>query len=1111
MTVFALILFLTSWLTPVHLSAVLPQQPVQPPAQQPAPTALLPGTTLEQNVTGAEPHTYTVPLDQYDFLHLVVGQHGVDVTLRLLGPDGSLVMEQDSPNGPLGPEELLFLAPASGVYRLVIVPFAQAPFAHGKTGGRYVLQVLTRRPADGHERKEAPNLWRAQEATTLATRAGQLCATGAYAEALPLAREALAIREAVYGPEHRSVADALETTGLICYHLTDYAQATALYRRATAIRDKALAPEHPDLRRSLNSLGKSLQKQGHFTEAEACYQRALLHGERLPADTETIRTLTYLADLHQERGQYPAAERFYQRAIAMGTAIPETSSLTLARVFNSLALLQLEQGNLSSAEVNFQHALDIYEKGFEVVPPYVALLLNNLAETLRRRGDDNRAEPLYQRAIATFEAKVGGNSPHVADFLSNLAVIILRRKDYATAEATFRRALAIYESTLGNQHPLYATCLTNLAETFRLQGRFSEAETLYRQAGAIVEKSLGSAHPAFAKTLMNLGWVRGRQKDYAAADQLFHQALHIQTEAYGPNHPDVIQTLNNLTLLAQQQNLPRQALAFQTQANAAREHLLTINLVTGSERQKFLYLKLADEETHRTLTLHLHNLPRDRDAARAALTVILQRKGRALDAMTDVLALLRQQGTPEDLRRLDELTTLKGQIAVLTQRGPDRTLSAAAHRAELKALQEQADTLEADLSRRSAQYRARFTPVTLEAVQKAIPPDAALLEYAVYHPLDPATGQPQPARYAVYVLKTDGTLDWADLGETAPMDTAIRQLRQALSKPTAPHTTVRRAGARLAAQVIAPIAPALTGVRHLLLSPDGQLNLIPFEALPDRRGQYLLEQFALTYLTSGRDLLALQENHEASPHPPVVFAAPEYGTGKQLSLAGNTLPALSSLTGTAAEAATIQRLFPEAVVQVRAAATGDRLLTVNRPRFLHLATHGTFLEAVPQTARTTPEDLTTRAIGLPQPLNPDQVRRDSPLLRAYLFFAGANQAAPKSALTALEAAQLNLWGTRLVVLSACQTGVGEVRNGEGVYGLRRAFVLTGAQTQVMSLWSVSDRATQMLMENFYARLKRGEPRGEALRQAQIALRRQTRYAHPFYWASFILTGDWRAM
>ncbi len=1103
---FALMLGLASWLLPGHLPAPCSQQP----ADQTPSSTLRPGTTIEQNLSGAAAHTYTITLDQDDFLHLVVEQKGVDVILKILAPDGSPALEQDSPNGTQGPEEVLFLAPASGVYRLVIAPLSQTSFAHGKTGGRYTLRVLTRRPADGHERKQTANLRRAQEATTLATRAGNLIATGAYAEALPLAREALAIREAVYGPEHRFVADALETMALICYHLTDYAQATTLYRRVLAIRDKTLTPEHPDLRRSLNSLGKSLQKQGHFTEAEACYRRALPPGEQLPADTETIRTLTYLADLHQERGQYPAAERFYQRAIAMGTTIPETDSLTLARVFNSLALLQLEQGNLSSAEVNFQQALDIYEKGFEVTPPHVAILLNNLAETLRKRGDDDHAEPLYQRAIATFEARVGGNSPTVADFLSNLAVITLRRKDYTTAETTFRRALAIYDSTLGNQHPLYATCLTNLAETFRLQGRLGEAEALYRQAGAIFEKSLGNAHPALAKTLMNLGWVRGQQKDYAAADQLFHQSLRIQTEAYGPNHPDIIQTLNNLALLAQQQNQPRQALAFQTRANAVREQLLTINLVTGSERQKFLYLKLADEETNHTLTLHLHNLPQDRDAARAALTVLLQRKGRALDAMADVLALLRKQGTPEDLRRLDELTALKGQIAVLTQRGPHRTQSADAHRTELKALQEQADALEADLSRRSIQYRARFAPVTLEAVQNAIPSDAALLEYTVYRPLDPTIEQPRPPRYAVYVLKADGTLHWADLGEAAPIDRAIQQFRRALSTPTRQATAVRRTGARLAAQVIAPIAPALTGIRHLLLSPDSQLNLIPFEALPGRRGQYLLEQFALTYLTSGRDLLALRENREANPNPPVVFAAPDYGSGDQLSLAGSLFPALQPLDGTENEAQTIQRLFPKAIVHTHAAATGEHLLTVERPRFLHLATHGAFLEDGPQPVSTTADDL-SRAIGLPQPLNPDQVRRDSPLLRSYLFFAGANQAAPKSTLTALEAAQLNLWGTRLVVLSACQTGVGDVRNGDGVYGLRRAFVLNGAQTQVMSLWSVSDRATQVLMSEFYSRLRRGEPRGEALRQARLQLLRQKHYAHPFYWAGFILTGDWRVM
>ncbi len=1095
MTVFALMLFLISWLTPDNL----PAQDLQQPAVQPAPIALLPGTTLEQKLTGAEAHTYTVTLDQDDFLHLVVEQQGVDVTLKLFAPDGSLALKQDGISGLVGPEELRFVAPSQGDYRLVITSSGQASAAQGQSRGQYALRVLAQRPASNDDRKQAESI---QKATALLAEAKVLRQIRKYDEALKLAQEAVALREAVYGPEHPFVADALFTLADIHYNRTNYVEATAVCRRVLATLEKTLGPKAPILQSVLGNLGLALQKQGYFAEAETCYRRALTFGEN-------AIILNNLASLYHEQGQYPLAESFYQRTITLLSTNAGPDSLNLAAILNNLSSLQREQGNLSAAEVNLQRALEIFEKVLGTNHPNVAILLNNLAENFRERGDYDRAEPLYRRALTIVEARPGENPNAVADFSNNLAWVHMGRKDYPTAEKAFRRVLTIYESTLGKQHPRYAIALGNLATALCYQRRFDEAETLFHQASGILENSLSSSHPLLAKNLMSLGSVRQQQKDYAAADQLFRQALHIRTETFGPTHPEVINTLNSLSTLAQEQHQPRQALAFQTQANAAREQLLTINLVVGSERQKFLYLKLADAETHRTLTLHLRNLPQDQDAARAALTVLLQRKGRALDAMTDVLALLRQQGTPDDLRRLDELTALKGQIAVLTQRGPGRA-KPEAYRAELKSLQEQADTLEADLSRRSAQYRARFAPVTLEAVQNAIPPDAALLEYAVYRPLDPATGQPQPARYAVYALKADGTLHWADLGEAAPIDTAIQQFRRALSTPARQTTVLRRAGARLAAQIIAPIAPALTGIRHLFLSPDGQLNLIPFEALPGKNRQYLLEQFAITYLTSGRDLLTLRENREANPNPPVVFAAPEYGSGNQLFLAGKTFPALQPLDGTENEARTIRRLFPNTIVHTHATATGDRLLTVNRPRFLHLATHGAFLEDAPQPVSTTSDDL-SRAIGLPQPLNPDQVRRASPLLRSYLFFAGANQSAPKSALTALEAAQLNLWGTRLVVLSACQTGVGDVRNGDGVYGLRRAFVLTGAQTQVMSLWSVSDRATQMLMEDFYARLKRGAPRGEALRQARLQLRRQARYTHPFYWASFILTGDWRAM
>jgi CHAT domain-containing protein len=207
------------------------------------------------------------------------------------------------------------------------------------------------------------------------------------------------------------------------------------------------------------------------------------------------------------------------------------------------------------------------------------------------------------------------------------------------------------------------------------------------------------------------------------------------------------------------------------------------------------------------------------------------------------------------------------------------------------------------------------------------------------------------------------------------------------------------------------------------------------------------------------------------------------------------------LDGTAQEADTIRKIFPDANLLTGVRATKSALKQTVAPRILHIATHGFFLQA-PQTVtdgRAQLATVKTRGTDV-------EAESENPLLRSGLALAGANRrggaAADDGILTALEASGLNLWGTKLVVLSACDTGLGEVRNGEGVYGLRRAFVLAGAESLVMSLWPASDYSS------YYKNLKQGLGRGAALRQVQLAMLRRNPKLHPFYWANFIQSGEW---
>ena len=291
-------------------------------------------------------------------------------------------------------------------------------------------------------------------------------------------------------------------------------------------------------------------------------------------------------------------------------------------------------------------------------------------------------------------------------------------------------------------------------------------------------------------------------------------------------------------------------------------------------------------------------------------------------------------------------------------------------------------------------------------------------------------------------------------------------------------------------------------VSRLLISPDGALNLVPFEALVDQRQRYLVERYAVSYLTTGRDLLRLQVPRPSKTEPLIVADAlfgetksakgttprsPSSGrSGRRGVSSSDTLGSVyfAPLAATGSEARAIKALFPEATVLTGAAASKAALIRAQAPRLLHIATHGFFLR---------PGDTI-----------------DNPLIRSGLALSGANLSADRERgiLTALEASNLDLWGTKLVTLSACDTGVGEIKNGEGVYGLRRAFFLAGAETLVMSLWPVSDAVTREMMSAYYGGLKQGLGRGDALRHAQLAMQARPNRQHPFYWSSFIQAGEW---
>jgi CHAT domain-containing protein/tetratricopeptide (TPR) repeat protein len=922
----------------------------------------------------------------------------------------------------------------------------------------------------GQERATQPK--GVAEASRLSGQANKLYDEGKYDAAIPLAERALAIYEKALGSDHPQLAVTLDTLAGLYVAKGDYEKAESFYLRALAVFEKALGPDHPELAATLNNLAALYAAKGDYTKAEALYLRDLA----------------------------------------------------------------------------------ITEKALGQDHPDLAATLNNLAALYATKGDYAKAEPLYLRDLAITEKALGPDHPELASTLNNLALLYKTKGDYAKAEPLYLRDLAITEKALGSDHPEVATTLNNLASLYEDKGDDAKAELLYLRSLAINEKALGLDHPEVASTLNNLAGLYKAKGDYAKAEQLYLRSLAINEKALGRDHPGVATILINLAGLYEAKGDYVRAVQFQSRGNEVNERNLALILATGSERQKLAYLATLSGNTYASVSLHARSAPSDPQALRLALTTVLRRKGRALDAMSDQVSSLRRRLDPQDRVLLDQLSATQSQLSALVLGGPGQT-PPTEQKVAVSRLEAEVERLQDDVSRRSAEFRVRTQPVAIEQVRQALPPGAALAEFFSYRPFDAKAKAIDerfgPARYVAYVLRKEGEPLWVDLGEAASVDADIARLLAAMKCPQTvddirkcpPVAEVKRLARAVDERVMRPVRKLLGETRQVFVSPDGALNLMPFAALVDEGGKYLVESYSLTYLTSGRDLLRLQLGSE-SRQPPLVVADPSFDAAKSPTaparVAGGAQARRSgdmqrmifvSLPGTAAEAKALAGALPGVRVLTQAQATETALKGVSGPRVLHVATHGFFLPDQPR-EETTAE---TRGIKL---VSGDETtasaRVENPLLRSGLALEGANNRQGANGedgiLTALEAAGLDLWGTKLVVLSACETGVGEVKSGEGVYGLRRALVLAGSESQVMSLWQVADDATRDLMVSYYKRLLAGEGRTEALRQVQLEMLAgsslnagaQQRglvlkpggaegFRHPYYWAAFIQSGDWRRM
>lgn len=622
--------------------------------------------------------------------------------------------------------------------------------------------------------------------------------------------------------------------------------------------------------------------------------------------------------------------------------------------------------------------------------------------------------------------------------------------------------------------------------------------------------------------------------NYERAEAIFRQEQAKQQEHRLASSAQTAATIYGMVIAESQQGRLREAqshLEELLQITEERIYRGRFGLTEANLLAYFAYFRDHDEAL--TYSLLRTNL-QDPGWRRLALTTALLRKSRVLDELANASPWLSLSGPGdgsaagsagrqgESDAQLLTLRRLRGSYAYWVDAGRASGKPVAEIERRLAALAGEIERLEVGLLQRSPLYARRQTPAPKDVIARvaaALPADAVLLEFLEVRPPRWGSQSDSPSEHHLLaiLLWPDGRSEARDVGAIGPVAAKVSALLRSVSTRPASSEQFEQHAQGLSQQLLQPLAPLFSAAKTLIIAPDGVLSQVPFAALYVRTGVRLIAQHRLRYVNSGRDLLAPPAPPRALSAP-AIFAQPDYHAplrGSSLRSGGRDGWPLASdvwgdLPGTGEEHASLLALLPGARSFVGAEASEPNLLNLHAPAVLHIATHGKYL-APPAAAVRSSREIRDLSAGLLPP---------NPLLRSALILAGVANARSQEAeaaaeseagghdgiVTALEASGMDLLGTQLVVLSACESGRGDVVAGQGVLGLQRAFLQAGADSVLATLFPVDDRSTATFMRLFYSQLRAGADRSTALQRTMLQMMQVATMNTPEHWAPFVLLG-----
>jgi len=864
-------------------------------------------------------------------------------------------------------------------------------------------------------------------------------------------------------------------------------------------------------------------------------------------------------------GDYSAALRIGQEALRVATEQYGETHMYRTKVINHLAMVYKKQGNYSQAEKLYMEALTIQKNIYGANNLEVAQTLNNLGVLYRELGRFDKAEKYYLQSLEIKEKNLPPDSQELANIYQNLGAFYSITGNTEKAQPYIQRALKIREKSIAMNDGDEIASLNSLALLYQSQGKHAEAESLLVLALNKCKSLKGENHPDVAQPLNNLAAFYQSHQKYNEAKLYLNQALQLIENNLGPDHPQVGSVLNNMALLEIARRRPEAYIPLLKRKFSIEAKVMRTVFSSASEVDRLAFAGTFMYGFDLLQSAVVQESPQEDRVIKIGLDTTLQRKGLVLDSLTDERRALMNSDNKELVEIATKLNEVSSNLATLTLSGPGNK-PADEYKRTLEKLEEDRENLEAKIAELSSSFAAKkkIEQVDSEQISEFLHGQSALVEFVKFIFYDFQNKMEPSPRYIAYVLvpQKKGSPILVDLGNGDTIDGAIYDYRNEISQATEiierdgekeAERRLQEKGKKLYELIIQPLSPYIFTQRELFLCTDGNMSLIPFSVFSDENNKYLIEKYQINYLSSSRDLLRF-ERKTASSGEVVVLAGPDYdvSTGQnESSSEGNKAPTMlatrstakrslnlnnvhwTELPGTVSEAEIISSKLEDMKVTtyVGEYATEKAVKSLQSPSILHIATHGFFLEDQNYTdAMDTADNRGIKKVTN-TPTEPDDKKESSdtergtdsqlenPLLRSGLVFAGANNLGENTflvgdddgILTALEISGLRLWDTDIVVLSACETGLGEVQKGEGVFGLRRAFQLAGVKTIIMSMWEVPDKETIDFMSTFYDQIKLKTGKSNALHYATLnALYKRRELngaAHPFFWGAFVIIGE----